>query len=40
VDSSIVGVVQALVVLAVTLPAVLLQVRARRRQAAMQRERT
>lgn len=40
VDSSIVGVVQALVVLAVTLPAMLLQVRARRRQAAMQRERT
>jgi len=40
VNSSIVGVVQALLVLAVTLPAVLLQVRTRRRQAAMQRERT
>jgi ABC-type uncharacterized transport system permease subunit len=40
VNSSIVAVVQALVVLAVTLPAVLLQVRARRRQAAMQVERT
>jgi simple sugar transport system permease protein len=40
VNSSIVSVVQALVVLAVTLPAVLVQVRVRRRQAAMQRERT
>ena len=40
VNSSIVGVVQALVVLGVTLPAFILEVRARRRQAAMQRERT
>ncbi|MGH9048786.1 MAG: ABC transporter permease, partial [Acidimicrobiia bacterium] len=40
VDSSIVGVVQALVVLAVTLPAVLLQIRAQRRHAAMQVART
>lgn len=40
VNPSIVAVMQALVVLAVTLPAALLQIRIRRRQAAMQRERT
>jgi general nucleoside transport system permease protein len=40
VNSAIVSVVQALLVLAVTLPAVLVQIRSRRRQAAVQRERT
>jgi simple sugar transport system permease protein len=40
VSPTIVGVVQALVVLAVTVPAVLMQVRERRRQAELTRERT
>jgi ABC-type uncharacterized transport system permease subunit len=40
VNSSIVSVVQALLVLGVTLPAVLVQIRARHRQTAMQRART